>query len=180
MLRLTCATRIGRSVPDVIVRQDRALYRWRHLHATCRALGFDVDYKRLLREFQRRGTLLRAYYFMTIIEDQEYSSVRPLIDWLGYNGYTVFTKLTKEFIDVNGRRKMKGSMSIELAVNAMEIADHIDQMFLFSGDGDFARCWKRCSAAASTLPSSPPSPVSRRWWLTNCGVRPMPSSILRN
>jgi uncharacterized LabA/DUF88 family protein len=108
-----------------------------NLHATARALGFDIDYKRLLKEFQSRGALLRAFYYTTIIEDQEYTSVRPLIDWLGYNGYTVVTKPTKEFIDAGGRRKMKGSMNIELAVNAMEITDRIDQMFLFSGDRDF-------------------------------------------
>jgi len=108
-----------------------------NLYATCRALGFDVDYKRLLNEFHGRGALLRAFYFTTIIEDQEYTSVRPLIDWLDYNGYTVVTKLTKEYIDAGGRRKVKGSMNIELAVHAMELADHIDRMFLFSGDGDF-------------------------------------------
>src|SRR5689334_8398541 len=94
-----------------------------NLHATCRTLGFDVDYKRLFTEFQRRGTLLRAFYFTTIIEDQEYTSVRPLIDWLDYNGYTVVTKLTKEFIDASGRRKVKGSMNVEIAVRAMELAD---------------------------------------------------------
>jgi uncharacterized LabA/DUF88 family protein len=108
-----------------------------NLHATCRALGFDVDYKRLLKEFQSRGALLRAFYFTAIIEDQEYSSVRPLIDWLDYNGYTVVTKPTKEFVDAGGRRKVKGNMNIELAVNAMDLAGHIDRMFLFSGDGDF-------------------------------------------
>ncbi len=108
-----------------------------NLHATCRALGFDVDYKRLLKEFEGRGALLRAFYFTTIIEDQEYSSVRPLIDWLDYNGYSVVTKPTKEFVDAGGRRKVKGNMNIELAVNAMELAGHIDQMVLFSGDGDF-------------------------------------------
>ncbi|OSJ19937.1 NYN domain-containing protein, partial [Bradyrhizobium canariense] len=64
-------------------------------------------------------------------------SIRPLIDWLDYNGYTVVTKATKEFIDASGRRKVKGNMDIELAVNAMELAEHIDQMVLFSGDGDF-------------------------------------------
>jgi len=108
-----------------------------NLHATARALGFDIDYKRLLKEFQSRGALLRAFYYTTLIEDQEYTSVRPLIDWLGYNGYTVVTKPTKEFIDASGRRKVKGSMNIELAVDAMEITDRIDQMFLFSGDRDF-------------------------------------------
>ena len=80
---------------------------------------------------------MRAFYYTAVIEDQEYSSIRPLIDWLDYNGYTVVTKATKEFIDASGRRKVKGSMDIELAVDAMELAAHIDQMILFSGDGDF-------------------------------------------
>ncbi|WP_342737101.1 NYN domain-containing protein [Bradyrhizobium sp. B117] len=108
-----------------------------NLHATAKALGFDVDYKRLLSEFQSRGALLRAFYYTAIIEDQEYSSIRPLIDWLDYNGYTVVTKATKEFIDASGRRKVKGNMDIELAVDAMELAEHIDEMVLFSGDGAF-------------------------------------------
>ncbi|HEX2655099.1 MAG TPA: NYN domain-containing protein [Xanthobacteraceae bacterium] len=108
-----------------------------NLYATAKTLGFDIDYKRLLREFESRGNLLRAYYYTAIIEDQEYSSIRPLIDWLDYNGYTVVTKATKEFIDQTGRRKVKGNMDIELAVNAMELAPNIDHMVLFSGDGDF-------------------------------------------
>jgi uncharacterized LabA/DUF88 family protein len=108
-----------------------------NLYATAKTLGFDVDYKRLLQEFHSRGVLLRAFYYTAMIEDQEYSSVRPLVDWLDYNGYTVVTKSIKEYIDANGRRKLKGSMDIELAVDAMEIAEHIDQMVLFSGDGDF-------------------------------------------
>jgi uncharacterized LabA/DUF88 family protein len=108
-----------------------------NLYATTKTLGFDIDYKRLLNEFQSRGTLLRALYYTAIIEDQEYSSLRPLIDWLDYNGFTVVTKATKEFVDANGRRKVKGNMDIELAVDAMELADRIDEMVLFSGDGDF-------------------------------------------
>jgi uncharacterized LabA/DUF88 family protein len=108
-----------------------------NLYATAKALGFDIDFRRLLKEFQSRGVLLRAYYYTVVIEDQEYTSVRPLIDWLDYNGYTLITKVTKESIDANGRRKVKGNMDIELAVNAMELAEHVDQMVLFSGDGDF-------------------------------------------
>ncbi len=108
-----------------------------NLYATAKTLGFDIDYKRLLKEFQNRETLVRAFYYTAIVEDQEYSSIRPLIDWLDYNGYTVVTKASKEFIDASGRRKVKGNMDIELAVNAMELAGHIDQMVLFSGDGDF-------------------------------------------
>jgi len=108
-----------------------------NLYATCRALGIDIDYKRLLSEFQDRRTLVRAFYYTTITEDEDYSSIRPLLDWLDYNGYRVITKATKEFIDSSGRRKIKGNMNVELAVNAMELAEHVDEMVLFSGDGDF-------------------------------------------
>ena len=108
-----------------------------NLYATAKTLGFDIDYKRLLREFQGHGRLIRAFYYTALVEDQEYSSIRPLIDWLDYNGYAVVTKPTKEFVDSMGRRKVKGNMDIELAVDAMEMAEHLDHMVLFSGDGDF-------------------------------------------
>src|SRR6478752_6003917 len=106
-----------------------------NLYATAKTLGFDIDYKRLLKEFQSRGTLLRAFYYTAIIEDQEYSSIRPLIDWLDYNGYTVVTKATKE---------------------------HIDQMVLFSGDGDFRSLVEAVQrrgvrvTVISTIASQPP------------------------
>jgi len=108
-----------------------------NFYATAKALGLDVDYKRVLKAFDDRGTLVRAFYYTAIIEDQEYSSIRPLVDWLDYNGFTVVTKATKEFLDSAGRRKVKGNLHIELAVNAMDLSRRIDQMVLFSGDGDF-------------------------------------------
>ncbi len=107
-----------------------------NLYATAKTLNFDIDYKRLLTEFQSRGTLLRAFYYTAIVEDQEYSSIRPLVDWLDYNGYTVVTKATKEYIDASGRRKVKGDMDIELAVDAMELAEHMDKMVRGAGARD--------------------------------------------
>jgi uncharacterized LabA/DUF88 family protein len=108
-----------------------------NLYSTTKTLGFDVDYKRLLTEFHTGGILLRALYYTAIIEDQEYTSIRPLIDWLDYNGFTVVTKPAKEFSDGEGRRKIKGNMGVELAVDAMQLAEHVDQIVLFSGDGNF-------------------------------------------
>ncbi|WFU79116.1 NYN domain-containing protein [Bradyrhizobium sp. CIAT3101] len=107
------------------------------LRAAAKSLKFDIDYMRLLREFQGHGGLLRAFYYTALVEDQEYSSARPFVDWLEYNGYTVVTRTTREFIDSSGRRKVKANMLVDLTVDAMEIAKHIDQMVLFSGDGDF-------------------------------------------
>jgi len=110
-----------------------------NLYAAARALGFDIDYKRLLEVFKQKGQLIRAFYYTALIEDQEYSPIRPLVDWLDYNGYTMVTKPTKEFTDAAGRRKIKGNMDIELAVDVMEMADSLDHIIVFSGDGDFRR-----------------------------------------
>jgi uncharacterized LabA/DUF88 family protein len=133
-----------------------------NLYATSKTLGFDIDYRRLLKEFQSNGALLRAFYYTAIIEGQEYSSIRPLIDWLDYNGYTVVTKTAKEFVDVSGRRKVKSSMDVELAVDAMDLAERIDQMVLFSGDGDFRPVVEAVQrrgvrvTVVSTISSQPP------------------------
>src|SRR3981081_3609278 len=133
-----------------------------NLYATAKALGFDIDHKRLLTEFQGRGTLVRAFYYTAVIEDQEYSSIRPLVDWLDYNGFTVVTKPAKEFDDGEGRRKFKRNMSVELAVDAMELAPHVDQIVLFSGDGDFRPLVESVQrrgvrvTVVSTISSQPP------------------------
>lgn len=108
-----------------------------NIYATSKAIGMDIDYRRLLAEFQKQAYLIRAYYYTALVEDQEYSSIRPLIDWLDYNGYRVVTKPAKEFTDSMGRRKVKGNMDIELTVEALEMSPHYDHLFLFSGDGDF-------------------------------------------
>ncbi|MGA0393703.1 MAG: NYN domain-containing protein, partial [Rhodospirillales bacterium] len=108
-----------------------------NLYAAAKSLGFDIDYKNLLESFRRQGRLVRAYYYTALAEDQEYSPIRPLIDWLDYNGYTMVTKPAKEYTDSTGRRRYKGNMSIELAVDMMEMAPNIDHAVLFSGDGDF-------------------------------------------
>jgi uncharacterized LabA/DUF88 family protein len=133
-----------------------------NLYATAKSLGFDIDYKRLLALFRQKSHLIRALYYTAIAEDQEYSSIRPLIDWLDYNGFTMVTKPTKEFTDASGRRKVKGNMDIELCVDAMRLAEGLDHIVLFSGDGDFRSLvaalqgmGKRVSVV-STLQTQPP------------------------
>jgi len=110
-----------------------------NLYATARALGFDIDYKRLQDFFASQCNMVRAFYYTALVEDQEYSPIRPLVDWLDYNGYTMVTKPTKEFTDATGRRKIKGNMDIELAIDVMEMAPFLEHIVLFSGDGDFRR-----------------------------------------
>ncbi|KKB85735.1 labA-like protein [Devosia limi DSM 17137] len=133
-----------------------------NLYATSKAIGVDIDYRRLLTEFNSKAYLLRANYYTALVEDQEYSSIRPLIDWLDYNGYTVVTKPAKEFTDASGRRKIKGNMDIELTVDALEMAPFYDHMVLFSGDGDFTalvaalqRKGKRVTVVSTLTTSTP-------------------------
>ena len=109
-----------------------------NLHAAAKNLGFDIDFKRLLDEFRKRGLLIRAYYYTTLVEEQDYSPIRPLVDWLDYNGFTLVTKPAKEYTDREGRKRYRGDMDIELAVDMLELAPKTDHMVLFSGDSDFA------------------------------------------
>ena len=133
-----------------------------NLYATARALGFDIDYKRLLEMFTEEVRLIRAFYYTAMHEDQEYSPIRPLIDWLDYNGYTMVTKPTKEFTDSAGHRRLKGNMDIELAIDVMEMAETLNHIILFSGDGDFRRLVEAVQrkglrvTVVSTIRSQPP------------------------
>jgi uncharacterized LabA/DUF88 family protein len=133
-----------------------------NLYATARSLGFDIDYKKLLGFFRHRARLLRAIYYTALMDDAEYSPIRPLIDWLDYNGYMVVTKPAKEFTDALGRRKVKGNMDIELAVDVMRLCDSLDHVVLFSGDGDFRSLVEAVQArgrrvsVVSTLSTRPP------------------------
>jgi uncharacterized LabA/DUF88 family protein len=133
-----------------------------NLYAATKALGFDIDYKLLRSEFMRRGKMVRAFYYTALIENDEYSPIRPLVDWLDYNGFTLVTKPAKEFTDSAGRRKIKGNMDIELAVDAMEMAGHVEHIVLFSGDGDFRPLVEALQkkgvrvSVVSTIRSSPP------------------------
>jgi uncharacterized LabA/DUF88 family protein len=110
-----------------------------NLHAAARSLGFDIDYKQLLNIFKNEGRLIRALYYTALVEDQENSPIRPLVDWLDYNGYTMVTKPAKEYIDTAGHRKIKGNMDIEISIDAIEMCEQMDHIVLFSGDGDFRR-----------------------------------------
>ena len=133
-----------------------------NLYAAARALGFDIDYKRLLDLFGAKGRLIRAFYYTALLDEQEYSPIRPLVDWLDYNGYTMVTKPTKEYTDATGRRKIKGNMDIELAIDVMEMAQYLDHIVLFSGDGDFRRLVEAVQrkgvrfTVVSTIRSVPP------------------------
>lgn len=133
-----------------------------NLYSAVKSLTFDIDYRKLLDEFRNHGRLVRAYYYTALVEDQDFSPIRPLVDWLDYNGYTLVTKPAKEYTDASGRRRFKGDMDVELAVDLLQAASFIDHAFLFSGDGDFLAAIEAVQrkgmrvTVVSTIKSNPP------------------------
>jgi len=133
-----------------------------NLYAATRSLGFDIDYRRLLDFFSAKTTLIRAYYYSALLETEEYSPLKPLTDWLAYNGYTLVTKPAKEFTDAMGRRRIKGNMDIELAIDMLELSPRLDHAVLFSGDSDFRRLVEAVQrrgvrvSVISSIKTSPP------------------------
>jgi uncharacterized LabA/DUF88 family protein len=133
-----------------------------NLYSAARALQFDIDYKKLLELFRKKTVLVRAYYYTVLIEDQEYSPIRPLVDWLDYNGYTLVTKPAKDYTDPSGRRRIRNSIDVELAIDMLDTCDRIDHVVLFSGDGGYRRAIEAVQrrgvrvSVVSTVKSSPP------------------------
>lgn len=135
-----------------------------NLYKAARNLGFDIDYKSLLAKVQEESQLIRASYYTAMQEDrdQDYSPLRPLVDWLDYNGYTMVTKATREFTDQQGRKRYKGSTDVELVVDLMLLADRLDHAVIFTGNGDFKRAIEAAQSKGlrvsivSTVKSSPP------------------------
>lgn len=133
-----------------------------NLYSAAKGLAFDIDYRKLLEEFKKRGRLIRAYYYTALVEDQDFSPIRPLVDWLDYNGYTLVTKPAREYTDATGRRRFKGDMDVEIAVDMLQAAGFVDHALLFSGDGDFLPAVEALqrkgvrTTVISTIKSNPP------------------------
>ena len=133
-----------------------------NLYSTAKSLNVDMDFKKLIEFFRSRGVLVRAYYYTAIVEGEEYSPIRPLEDWLDYNGFTMVTKPVKRYTDSSGHTRTKGNMDVEIAVDMLTLAPTIDHAVLFSGDGDFRRLVEAVQdkgvrvSVVSTLKSQPP------------------------
>lgn len=133
-----------------------------NLHSTTKTLDYDIDYSKLLDLFRGKGRLITANYYTALIEHDDYSPIRPLIDWLEYNGFQIITKKAREYTDRDGRRRIKGNMDIEMVVDMINMANHIDHILLFSGDGDFRAAVRDVQkrgtrvTVVSTLKSKPP------------------------
>jgi uncharacterized LabA/DUF88 family protein len=111
-----------------------------NFYVSTKVVGFDMDWKRFIEYYEQQGDFIRAYYYSGIIPrvEGEHDSMRGVLDWISYNRFQLRSKPAKVFIDpVTQRRTVKGNMDIEICIDAWNMAPHITDMYLFSGDGDF-------------------------------------------
>ncbi|MBE7209900.1 MAG: NYN domain-containing protein, partial [Gluconacetobacter diazotrophicus] len=102
-----------------------------NLYAAARSLGLQLDFGALLAHVRDNTRLVRAYYYSALLDTDDYTPVRPLVDWLSYNGWSVVTKTAREFTDPQtGHRRTKGNMDIELAIDMLELAPSIEHAVL--------------------------------------------------
>ncbi len=133
-----------------------------NLYSAAKSLNTDLDFRKLVEMYRANGVLVRAYYYTAVIEGEEFSPIKPLVDWLDYNGFTVVTKPVKRFTDGQGHVRTKGNMDMEIAVDMLELAPRLDHAILFSGDGDFRRLVQAVQAkgvrvtVVSTVKTQPP------------------------
>lgn len=109
------------------------------IYQICRSLDVEIDYQALRSIFADAGYLVQARYYTTILNDQLYSPLRPLIDWLSYNGFIVVTRTMKAGQDSEQCRRLDHGIVVALAVDAIEISSRLDHVILFTGNGDFLR-----------------------------------------
>lgn len=120
-----------------------------NLYESARATGIRIDYKRLLALMNEDGTLLRSYYFTALRDKSIQAPLRATVDWLSHNGYVCVTKATKEWDEPVTRfneqgvqvtemvRKIKGNVDVDIVTYAFKCAHLVQEIYLFSGDGDF-------------------------------------------
>ena len=76
-----------------------------NLYAAAKALGFDIDYKLLRTEFMRRGKMLRALYYTALLENDEYSPTRRLVElqWL-HDGHQTGQRIHRQPMPAQSQR----------------------------------------------------------------------------
>ena len=106
-----------------------------NMYAATKTLGFDIDFTAFYKGCEQSCNLLRIYYYTALVEDNDRILLKPLVDWLTYNNYTMVTKPAKVITNSDGVRKIKGNMDVEIAVDAIDIVaslqGHIGNVVLY-------------------------------------------------
>ena len=103
-----------------------------NLYFAARDMGIRIDYARLLEFLVDGRRLHRAYAYLGVGPDDE---SHGFITWLSRNGFRVKTKPLRRYEDGT----TKANLDMELAIDLLTQAQHLEVAIIVSGDGDFAR-----------------------------------------
>ncbi|MGD1901990.1 MAG: NYN domain-containing protein [Geitlerinemataceae cyanobacterium] len=102
--------------------------------------GWFFDPRRVLNYFQNEQSdtsLVNAFWYTGLKDPQDQRGFRDALIGLGY---TVRTKVLKEYYDDSSKRySQKANLDIEIAVDMFNTVEQYNRVVLFSGDGDFER-----------------------------------------
>lgn len=103
------------------------------------ALQMKIDFVAFRNYFLRIGDPVFCGYYTAVEEEEDGNRrLQPLIDFLSDHGYSLITKPTKAYRQVDGRVKVKGNMDTEITYDMAVMCEYVDRLILVTGDGDFA------------------------------------------
>ena len=110
-----------------------------NLWQTCRNLNMKINFKQLREWAAEQNTIWLGYYTGLVSNRDEENPLIKMTDWLSYNGYIVVKKQasTVNSNDSDEERIIKGNIDVDITVDMMLMAENVDTIILFSGDGDF-------------------------------------------
>lgn len=104
-------------------------------YAAAKSLNIDIDYKCLPAAICPKAKVVRAAYYTVAVErPDEFRPMQSLLDFLSYNGFIVTAREVREY---EGGRRERGSIAVDLALDALELSAHVDHVFILTGDLDF-------------------------------------------
>lgn len=99
----------------------------------------EIDFERLLNYFSRNARIIKAFYYIgEDTEDGENAKQHKFLTWMKRNGYKVVSRPIKVYVDDKGKYYKKADLDADITLDMMDLADKVDKIVLFSGDGDFA------------------------------------------
>ncbi len=107
-----------------------------NIHYSAKHLNMRLDYLKLCSKLAGNRRLVRSYFY-TAVSNQSEGKI-DFINFLKLNGFSVITREIKSFNDGDhSTRNVRGSLDMEMAIDALEMSNKLDTVILCTGDGDF-------------------------------------------
>jgi len=107
-----------------------------NIHYSAKHLNMRMDYLKLCKILAGSRRLVRSYFY-TAVSNQSEGKI-DFINFLKLNGFKVVTREVKSFSEGDGAtRSVRNALDMQMALDVIEMSEHLDTVVLCTGDGDF-------------------------------------------